>query len=80
MDQSIVFLLSEVLNITFGIVALKRSGHRLSPLWAASMHAYFPLAVLAAYKGLWEMIARPFYWDKTHHGIYDPVDTPKKSR
>jgi cellulose synthase/poly-beta-1,6-N-acetylglucosamine synthase-like glycosyltransferase len=75
-----LFLLSEAVNITLGIVALKRTGHHLSPLWVVSLHLYFPLAVLAAYKGLWEMIARPFYWDKTHHGIYDPVEAMNKPR
>ncbi|MCH2068405.1 hypothetical protein [Shimia sp.] len=29
---------------------------------------YFPLATLAAYKGLVEMVLAPFYWDKTSHG------------
>ncbi len=40
-----------------------------APLPAASgcrpCTLYFPLGALAAYKGLWEMAARPFYWDKT---------------
>ena len=41
---------------------------------SATLQFYFPLAALAAYKGLWEMMTRPFYWDKTHHGIYDPAE------
>ncbi len=72
-----LFLLSEIVNIALGVIALRRSGHRLSPLWVPSLHLYFPLAVLAAYKGLWEMLARPFYWDKTRHGIFDPADLAK---
>ncbi|MFZ1338522.1 MAG: glycosyltransferase family 2 protein [Paracoccaceae bacterium] len=71
---SLIFILSEVVNLTLGIVALKRSGHRISPLWVVTLQFYFPLAALAAYKGLWEMMTRPFYWDKTHHGIYDPAE------
>ncbi|MGB4828799.1 MAG: glycosyltransferase, partial [Paracoccaceae bacterium] len=71
---SMAFILSEVVNLTLGIIALKRSRHRLSPLWVATLHFYFPLAALAAYKGLWEMLTRPFYWDKTSHGIYDPAE------
>ncbi len=69
--MSALFILSEVVNLTLGIVALRRSGHRLSPLWVATLQFYFPLAALAAYKGLWEMATRPFYWDKTHHGLFD---------
>lgn len=67
-----LFLISEALNIATGIIALRRSGHRLSPLWVPTLHLYFPLAALAAYKALWEVAARPFYWDKTHHGLFDP--------
>jgi cellulose synthase/poly-beta-1,6-N-acetylglucosamine synthase-like glycosyltransferase len=74
---STAFILSEVVNLSLGIVALKRSGHRISPLWVATLQFYFPLAALAAYKGLWEMLTRPFYWDKTHHGIFDPAEPHK---
>ena len=67
-----LFLLSEAVNLTLGIIALRRSGHRIPALWVPTLQLYFPLAALAAYKGLWEMIARPYYWDKTSHGLYDP--------
>mgnify|MGYP007044707378 CR=1 FL=1 len=30
-----------------------------------------PLAAVAAWKGLWELTASPFYWDKTTHGLHD---------
>ncbi len=72
-----IFLLSEAIGITLGVMALRRSGHRLSPLWVPTLHLYFPLAALAAYKGLWELMTRPFYWDKTHHGIFDPAEMQK---
>ena len=72
--MAMIFIMSEVVNVSLGIIALKRSGHRLSPLWVFTMQLYFPLAVLAAYKGLWEMLTKPFYWDKTHHGIFDPIE------
>jgi hypothetical protein len=32
------------------------------------MHLYFPLGAFAAYKALYELAGRPFYWDKTAHG------------
>jgi hypothetical protein len=32
------------------------------------MILYFPLGVVAAYKALWELAAKPFFWDKTQHG------------
>lgn len=71
-----LFLLAEAVNISLGIIALRRSGHRVSPLWAFTLQAYFPLAAFAAYKGLWETLRRPFYWDKTHHGLYDSGADP----
>ena len=66
-----LFLMSEAVNLTLGILALRRSGHRIPVPWVAAMQLYFPLAALAAYKGLWEMITRPYYWDKTSHGLFD---------
>lgn len=36
--------------------------------WILTMPLYFTLATLAAYKALFELAFRPFYWDKTAHG------------
>lgn len=62
------FLLSEVISIALAASAASRAGHSHLLHWAPTLHLYFPLAALAMYKGLWEMISRPFYWDKTSHG------------
>jgi hypothetical protein len=40
-------------------------------IWAPSLHLYFPIGALAAYKALWEAFRRPFFWDKTCHGVLD---------
>ncbi|KPA20092.1 hypothetical protein shim_35900 [Shimia sp. SK013] len=32
------------------------------------MVLYFPLATLAAFKALIELVVAPYYWDKTEHG------------
>ncbi|MDH2325522.1 glycosyltransferase [Cereibacter sp. SYSU M97828] len=66
-----LFLLTEAVNITLGILALRRTRHRLSPLWVPTLILYFPLATLSAYKALREMITAPFFWDKTQHGKFD---------
>ncbi|MCB6178698.1 glycosyltransferase [Rhodobacter sp. Har01] len=71
-----VFLLTEAVNAGLALIALRRSRHQLSPLWIFTLAAYFPLAAFAAYKGLWETLRRPFYWDKTHHGLFDAADLP----
>jgi hypothetical protein len=50
---------------------MRRTRHRLTPLWVPTMILYYPLATLAAYKAAWEMLVQPFYWDKTSHGEFD---------
>jgi glycosyltransferase XagB len=62
---------SEVVSIWIGYLGLQRAGQRVSPAWVPTMLAYHLLASLAAYKALYEMLARPFYWDKTAHGLFD---------
>jgi hypothetical protein len=42
-----------------------------------TLKVYYPLASLAAYKGLAELATRPFYWDKTTHGLFDHADETK---
>lgn len=69
---AITFFLSEVANILIGALGLGRTKHGLSLLWVLTLKVYYPLASLAAYKGLIELATRPFYWDKTTHGLFDP--------
>jgi glycosyltransferase XagB len=66
-----VFALSEAANLAIGIIGVRRTRHGLSPWWVPTMKLYYPLASLAAYKALFELASRPFYWDKTTHGIFD---------
>jgi hypothetical protein len=65
------FLMSEVASLAVGIIAIRRTDHQISAWWVPTMKLYFPLATLAAYKALVELMHRPYYWDKTTHGIYD---------
>jgi glycosyltransferase XagB len=70
----VVFLLSEAIGLTVAVAALRRTGHRMSGFWVLALPVYFPLAALASYKAALEVVTRPFYWDKTRHGLYDPLD------
>ena len=36
---------------------------------ALTVPAYWILMSIAAYKGLWQLIHNPFFWEKTHHGL-----------
>lgn len=63
-----LFLSTEAINLTVALFGLRRRGGGVNPLWCLTLPLYFPLAVVAAYKALWEIGRRPFYWDKTAHG------------
>ncbi|WP_245924855.1 glycosyltransferase [Aliiruegeria haliotis] len=69
-----VFLGSEVVNLLVGILGARavRRAHLFK--WVPTMHAYFPLAAFASYKAFYEILTRPFYWDKTSHGFHDEHD------
>lgn len=63
-----LFVLAEAVNLATGLLGLRLAGRPVHPLWVPAMHVYHPFAALAAYKALWEMVTRPFYWEKTAHG------------
>jgi len=65
------FAICELVNIAIGMIGLTRTRHRLSLWWVATMSVYFSLACLAAYKAVFEIATKPFFWDKTTHGIFD---------
>jgi len=64
-------LLTEIVNIAAGALAVATPRHRWLIPWVPTMHFYHPLGAIASWKALVEMVVRPFYWDKTDHGIYD---------
>lgn len=63
-----ISVLSEAVSFALAVRATTLSGRRRLWLWAPTMILYFPLATIALYKALWEMLSRPFFWDKTTHG------------
>lgn len=65
------FATCELVNLAVGMIGLTRTRHRLSLWWVATMSVYFSLACLAAYKAVFEIATKPFFWDKTRHGIFD---------
>lgn len=64
------FVGCEALSIAVSLLGLKRSGQKISPLWVPTLMLYFPLQTLAAYKAAYEMLVKPFFWDKTSHGAF----------
>ncbi|NCO87816.1 MAG: glycosyltransferase [Rhodobacterales bacterium] len=68
-----MFALSEVVGIAAAMIGARCAGKPRLALWAPTLQLYFPLATIAAYKGLSEIITRPFFWDKTLHGVFVPT-------
>ena len=68
------FVVSELLSIGVGMWAVRGAKHRHLMAWVPSLHLYFPLGCLAGWKAIYEVVVKPFYWDKTAHGIYDASD------
>ncbi len=70
-----VWLLA-LFNVTIGylasmalcLITLRRRNVRLA-LHILFMPAYWLLISLAAYRALFQLIDRPFYWEKTEHGV-----------
>lgn len=67
---TVFFMACEGLNMAVSFLGLKRSGQNISPFWVPTMLVYFPLQTFAAYKAAYEMLVKPFYWDKTPHGAF----------
>ena len=66
-----LFLMSEVITVAIGMLATSTPKHKGLWRWVPTLHFYYPLGTLAAIKGLWEVVTRPYYWDKTAHGLHD---------
>ncbi|KRW97411.1 glycosyltransferase [Paracoccus sp. MKU1] len=66
-----LFVASELLNIAIGCWAVRGPRHRHLLPWVPTLHLYFPLGCLAAWKAIYEVVAKPFYWDKTQHGLFE---------
>ncbi len=60
------------LNAAAGVLALWRQGRIDLVHWLPAMHLYYPMATVSLLKALWEVGRRPFYWDKTAHGVTRP--------
>jgi cellulose synthase/poly-beta-1,6-N-acetylglucosamine synthase-like glycosyltransferase len=55
--------------IYLSMLAAAKRHHSSLLASALTVPAYWLLMCIAAYKGLWQLITRPFFWEKTTHGI-----------
>ncbi len=63
-----LFIATEAITWTGAALGAHAAGRSWLIPWVPTLNFYFPLASLAAWKGLVELVHRPFYWDKTSHG------------
>ena len=67
---SLVTLISgNVLIAYLGTLAAFTPGRRELLGWSLTMPVYWLLMSLAVYKAAWQLVAKPFHWEKTNHGI-----------
>ncbi len=69
MALGVLFITIEVLNLIIHATAVVDRRHRHLLPWVVTMHLYYPLNTVAAYKALYELVFKPFFWDKTRHGL-----------
>jgi cellulose synthase/poly-beta-1,6-N-acetylglucosamine synthase-like glycosyltransferase len=50
------------------LAPIRRSWLGLIP-YSLTVVGYWVLISIAAYKGLWQLLRNPFYWEKTQHGV-----------
>jgi hypothetical protein len=82
MALGVVFFCSECVNVVIGILAVRETKHTGLFPWIPLLYVYFHMGALASYKGIYELVTKPFYWDKTTHGLHDQpgATTPKPLR
>lgn len=67
-----MFVFSELTNMFVLALGVTKAKKMWLIKWIPTVHLYFPMAAIAAYKGLYELTFKPFYWDKTTHGVLLP--------
>lgn len=63
------FVAGNVLMIYVNMMAVFKRRYYELILFAIVNPIYWLMHSIAAYKGLWQLIYKPFYWEKTNHGL-----------
>lgn len=70
MSCGALFLLAQATDLLIVAIALRQSRQPIGLAWVPVIVVYHMLAVPAAWKAARELVTRPFYWDKTTHGLF----------
>lgn len=71
-------VMSDLGNMAIGAAGVARRGRRFLLPWVITLPVYYLLGVAAAYKAVFELLARPYFWDKTQHGQSVPDVSPDR--
>lgn len=63
-----LYAIAFTLDLLISAIGLLKAGHLRLLSWMPSQYFYYPLAKLAAFKALFEVVINPFYWNKTSNG------------
>ncbi|NEV94530.1 glycosyltransferase [Psychroflexus sp. YR1-1] len=63
------FLAGNLLMIFVNMIAVFRRKSYNLILYAIANPVYWIMHSISAYKGLFQLISKPFYWEKTNHGL-----------
>jgi len=63
------FIAGNVLMVYVNMLAVFKRRYYELILFAIMNPVYWLMHSIAAYKGLWQLIIKPFYWEKTNHGL-----------
>lgn len=67
--SAFTFVYGAVMHLGIAIQMLKDAGWKNMRLAICAFPFYWILHSLASFKGLWQLITRPHYWEKTTHGL-----------
>ncbi|WP_152615777.1 glycosyltransferase [Leisingera sp. ANG-M1] len=70
----------EGLGLVISATAAFAMGRPWLAAWAPAMILYFPMGALAVAKAAHELLARPFFWDKTAHGVKTAAKSTRTGR
>jgi len=63
---------SNVLLTYMAVLAPRRQGWEALAPYGLTVIAYWGLVSAAGYRAAWQLVTRPFYWEKTMHGLAVP--------
>ena len=68
-----IFAVSTTVEIMIHVWAARVAGKQRLIGWIPTLAVYYPLATLACWRGILQILYRPFLWEKTMHGLFAPI-------